>query len=65
MAEAPRNDLDPAVPEGLLAGLSPSTGDPIRPDEVARARRHAAARAYDERPVVEEIAAQILLLSRP
>lgn len=64
MAEAPRNDLDLPVPEGLLADLTSPAGDRIRLDEVARARRHAAARAYDEPPVVDEIAAQILLLSR-
>ena len=65
MAEAPRNDLDLLIAHGLLADLSTTLRDRVRSDEVARARRHAAARAYDEPPVVEEIATQILLLSRP
>lgn len=65
MAEAPRNDLDQAVPHHLLADLSKPSGDRIRSVEVARARRHAEARAFDDAPVVEEIAHQILLLSRP
>jgi hypothetical protein len=64
MAEAPRNDLDLLIAEGLLADLSTAFRDRIRADEVARARRHAAARAYEQAPVVEEIATQILLLSR-
>ena len=64
MAEAPRNDLDLLVADGLLADLAGPPGDRIRAAEVARARRHVATRAYDERPVVEAIATQILLLSR-
>lgn len=61
MAEAPRNDLETPIPPGLVAGL---TSPAPRPDEVARARAHAAARAFDDRGVVEEIASQLLLLSR-
>ena len=61
MAEAPRNDLD--LP--LLADLSTHVAGAIRPDEVARARRHAVDRTYDDGAVVEEIAVQILLLSGP
>lgn len=64
MAEAHRNDLDPSFPEGLLAGLRSFPDGAIRPEEVARARRHAAARTFDDGAVVEEIAAQILLFSR-
>ena len=61
MAEAPRNDLEPPIPPGLLAGLSSPAP---RPDEVARARAHAEARAFDDDGVVEEIASQLLLLSQ-
>ena len=61
MAEAPRNDLETPIPDGLVAGLaSPAP----RLAEVARARAHAEARAFDDRGVVEEIASQLLLLSR-
>jgi hypothetical protein len=61
MAEAPRNDLDPPIPPGVLAGLASVAS---RPDEVARARAHAEARAFDDDGVVEEIATQLLLFSR-
>jgi len=64
MAEAPRNDLDLQCPDGLLADLTTPPIRVIRPDEVARARRHAADGTYDHGAVVEEAAAQILLLSR-
>ena len=66
MADAPRTDHDDVhLPEGLLAELATPPRDGIRPEEVARGRRHAAERAYDEGEVVEEIASQLLLLSRP
>lgn len=61
MAEAPRNDLESPIPPGLVAGLSCPAP---RAAEVARARAHAAARAFDDDGVVEEIASQLLLLSR-
>ena len=64
MAEAPRNDLDRLIADGLLADLPTTFRDRIRAEDVARARRHVAARAYEQAPVVEEIATQILLLSR-
>ena len=63
MAEADRTPRRPcpSVPDGLLAAL---TAPPvIRLDEVARARRHAADRAFDDGAVVVEIAEQLLSLS--
>jgi hypothetical protein len=68
MADAPRTDHDAAssageLPQGLLAELAAPTGGRIRRDEVDRARRHAAARTFDDGEVVEEIATQLLALS--
>ncbi len=66
MADAPRSDHDDLLPAGLLAELAePQDARRIRPDEVARARQHVAARSYDDGEVVEEIASQLLALSRP
>ncbi len=64
MAEAPRNGHETTVPEGLLARLAVWPPDPVRPAEVARGRRRARDRAYDDGDVVREIASQLLLLSR-
>ena len=61
MAEADRTPRP--LPLGLLEHLATSAQD-IRVDGVARGRRCAADRAYDDRAVVEEIASQLLLLSR-
>jgi hypothetical protein len=63
MAEAPRNQHDVDIPKGLLEQLSGASPDEIRPSEVARARRRALARAFDNVRVYEEIASQLLLLS--
>lgn len=63
MAEVDRTPsrAHPSVPDGLLAMLTePSV---IRLDEVARGRRHAADRAYEDGDVVVEIAVQLLSLS--
>ena len=64
MADAPRNDRL-QVPEGLLDELAAPAANGIRPAQVARARRHAAARSFDDGQVVDEIASQLLALSRP
>ena len=65
MADAPRNDHEPAteLPAGLLAELAAPLAEPIRRREVDRAREHAAARSYEDGDVVEEIASQLLALS--
>ena len=42
---------------------APSELDVVRTDCVARGRRKAAARTFDDREVVQEIASQLLLLS--
>jgi hypothetical protein len=63
MAEAPRNQHDDDIPKGLLEQLAGASPDEIRPIEVARARRRAVARAFDNVRVCEEIASQLLLLS--
>ena len=65
MAEAPRNDLDPLLLRGLVTDLTGPDSSSRRLDHVAQARRHAEARAYDDGAVVQEIASQLLLLSRP
>ena len=64
MADAPRTDRPP-LPEGLLAELAAPPVAGARRAEVARARRHAADRSYDDGRVVDEIATQLLALSRP
>lgn len=52
------------VPRGLLAELTAPPPRPgIRIAEVARGRRHAANRAYDDGAVVAEIANELLKLS--
>ncbi|HVF32876.1 MAG TPA: hypothetical protein VM933_07565 [Acidimicrobiales bacterium] len=63
MADPSRTERDD-VPPGLLADLAgPANG--IRRAEVDRALRHAAERSFDDTHVVEEIATQLLALSRP
>ena len=51
------------MPAGLLEELTAPGAQEIRLDEVARCRRHAADRAFDDGAVVEEIATQLLELS--
>jgi hypothetical protein len=63
MVDAPHNGRNDPLPDGLMEELSSTDGDQIRPDEVARARRQAVARAFDDRHVCEEIASQMLHLS--
>lgn len=64
MADAPRTDRPP-LPEGLLDDLATPAPSGIRRAEVDRARRHVADRSYDDGRVVDEIATQLLALSRP
>ena len=67
MAEEDRTDRRPEsrqVPAGLVEELASPDRSVIRLDEVARGRRRAADRAYDDGAVVAEIASQLLLLSR-
>lgn len=66
MAEADRTPTEPrgaALPEGLLDELRATPV--IRLREVARGRRHAVDRAYDDGDVVDEIAMKLLSLSAP
>ena len=63
MADAPRTDRPP-LPEGLLAELATPVPSGTRRAELARARRHVADRSYDDGRVVDEIAVQLLALSR-
>jgi hypothetical protein len=63
MADAPHTGRNERLPDGLIEELASSADDPIRPDEVARARRQADARAFDDKQVCEEIAVQLLQLS--
>lgn len=65
MGEARSTGLDTAVPEGLLKALVARPDSPIRRDEVARARRHAADRRFDDGAVRAEIASQLLDPRRP
>ena len=58
MAEA---DRTPHRPDAS-PGPTPTT-TAIRPSEVARGRRQAAQRAYEDQDVVAEIASRLLLLS--
>lgn len=64
MAEAPRNDLDPLLLAGLVTELVTPDPPAARVVSVARARQHVAARSFDDGEVVQEIASQLLLLSR-
>jgi hypothetical protein len=48
---------------GLLETLTATSSAEIRVEEVARGRRHAADRAYDDGAVVEAIAGELLVLS--
>lgn len=68
MAEAPRNGptspSDLPIPAGLLAELTVPGVHAIRAREVARGRLQAASRVFDDGRVVDEIASQLLLLSR-
>jgi hypothetical protein len=69
MAEAPRNGPIPPdrvspIPASLLAELVGPGLHAIRPSEVARGRQQAACRRFDDGRVVDEIASQLLLLSR-
>jgi hypothetical protein len=69
MAEAPRNGQTagagvPPISRALLAELAEPGPHTIRPTEVARGRRHAASRVFDDGEVVVEVASQLLLLSR-
>jgi hypothetical protein len=62
----PRQRHPRSVPAGLLEELraeATTANQAIRDGEVARARQHAADRAYDDGAVVEEIAEQLLSLS--
>lgn len=52
-----------AIPAGLLEKLTGAPPAQIRLDEVARARRRAVARAFDDDEVYEEIASQLLQMS--
>ena len=63
MAEVNRTPsrVRPSVPSGLLDALA--TPPVIRLNEVARARRQAADRAYDDGEVVVRIAERLLSLS--
>lgn len=66
MAEAPRTPgpaSPPTLPDGFVEELVARPPAEIRPSEVARARRRAEARAFDDGEVVEEIASQLLQLS--
>ncbi len=65
MAEASPNGLVASLPAGLLEQLTAGPTVTLRAAHVARARRHAAVRAFDDREVVVEIASQLLLLSAP
>jgi hypothetical protein len=60
----PADGAAPTLPAGLLEELAASGRQAIRPNEVARGRRHAASRVFDDGDVVEEIATQLLALSR-
>ena len=53
------------VPQGLLEELSRSGDEGVRAFEVARGRRRAFERAYDDGDVVDEIASRLLVLSTP
>ena len=67
MAEADRTNRDrrttTSLPVGLLEALTTSGSQELRVDEVARGRRHAAARTFDDGAVVEEIASPLLEFS--
>ena len=65
MVDAPRTGHDTPLPEGLLEVLAATPCADIRPEEVARARRHVEERCYDDGAVVREIASQLLQLSHP
>ena len=53
------------LPHGLIEELARPAGGPasIRPVEVARGRRRAFERAFDDGAVVDEIASRLLVLS--
>ncbi len=61
MTDGVNDRMHDSLPPGLVERLS-ATGE-IRSAAVARARRRAVARCFEERPVVEEIATQLLLMS--
>ena len=66
MAEAdriPSHRSTSSMPVGLLEELTEQATPEIRVHEVARARRRAADRAYDDGAVVAEIASRLLTLS--
>jgi hypothetical protein len=68
MAEPRNPGPDPMatdIPTGLLEALSRPAAEPIRAFEVARGRRRAFERAYDDGDVVDEIASRLLVLSTP
>ena len=62
MTDGVNDRMQQPVPAGLVEELAASPAG-IRPAEVARGRRRAVARCYDEGEVVEEIATQLLLMS--
>jgi hypothetical protein len=62
MPESPRIGQNP-LPESLHVRNLAAELDEVRTDCVARGRRKAAARTFDDREVVQEIASQLLLLS--
>jgi hypothetical protein len=66
MAEDPRTpgpDSTTDVPRGLLEALARPSDECIRAYEVARGRRRAVERAFDDGDVVDEIASRLLVLS--
>ena len=59
---------DPRIGQDLLPADLPLAQlaaqlEEVRTDRVARGRRHAVARCFDDRAVVQEIASQLLILS--
>ena len=60
MTDGVNDRMQQSLPAGLVEELSDRR---IRSEEVARARRRAVARCFDEGEVVEEIAFQLLLIS--
>jgi hypothetical protein len=53
------------IPEGLLERLVVPYPRQIRPEQVERGRRLDAARTYDNRDVVRQVAAELLRVSAP
>lgn len=62
MTDGTNGRMQHSFPAGLVEELSDMPNE-IRTAEVARARQRAMERCFDDGAVVEEIAAQLLLIS--